>query len=357
MKQLLLLFSTALLLAGCNGDHYTLNDFKDVKKVDTHFHFDAEDSVLVNLAKEDNFVLLTINVDTEHGTTIDRQENIARVLTERYPQQVQYLSTFGMNDWSKAGWKDSTLLRLKRSFDHGALGIKIWKNVGMVERDSLGNFIMVDDPRFDPVIQYLIDNDKTLLGHLGEPKNCWLPLDSMTVNNDRSYFKEHPQYHMYLHPEYPKYEEIIAARDHMLEKHPQLRFVGAHLGSLEWDLNELAKRLDQFPNMAVDMAARIPHLQYLTQKDRDAVRSFFDRYQDRIVYATDGGIEPDSNPQKAKAATHEVWIADWKYFATDETLTSPHVNGEFKGLNLDKKIINKIYRENAIKWFKMHPIQ
>src|SRR3954466_3630812 len=136
----------------------------------------------------------------------------------------------------------------------------------------------------------------------------------MTVNNDRSYFKEHPQYHMFLHPEYPSYEEVIAARDHLLEKNPKLRFVGAHLGSLEWDLDELAKRLDKFPNMAVDMAARIPHIQYLTQKDREKVRSFFDKYQDRIIYATDSDLEPDSNPEEKKKSLHDVWIANWKFF-------------------------------------------
>jgi len=106
--------------------------------------------------------------------------------------------------------------------------------------------------------------------------------------------------------------------------------------------------------MAVDVGARIPHLQYLTQQDRDKVRGFFDRYQDRIVYATDMGIGPGSDPEKTKASQHEVWLADWKYFVTDETLTSPHVNGEFKGLKLSKKIIDKFYRGNAVKWFKLN---
>ena len=352
MKRSLPLLPFICLVAfACSNDHYSLNDFKDVAKVDTHFHLNAENPVLIDLAKDDNFTLLTVNVDA--GTPINEQERIARIIVGQYPVRVQYLSTFGMNGWPKPTWRDSTLSRMKDSFEHGALGIKIWKNIGIVDRDSTGNFIMVDDPAFDPIIQLLIDQDKTLLGHLGEPKNCWLPLEEMTVNNDRSYFKAHPKYHMYLHPEYPGYDEVIAARDHLLENHPDLRFVGAHLGSLDWDLDELAKRLDKFPNMAVDVAARIPHLQYLTQKDREKVRTFFDRYQDRIIYATDSGIEPDSDPQQEKKSMHEVWLADWKYFATDETLTSPQVNGEFKGLQLSKNIIDKVYRENAIRWFKM----
>jgi len=272
---------------------------------------------------------------------------------ERSPEQVKFLTAFTLKQWDSAGWANQTIEKLKTDFSKGALGIKLWKNIGMVYKDSSGRFIMVDDPKFDPVIQYVIDQDKTVMGHLGEPKNCWLPLDQMTVNNDRNYFKEHPQYHMFLHPEYPSYEDQINARDRFLERHPDMRFVGAHLGSLEWDVDELAKRLDKFPNMAVDMAARIPHLQHQTRLDREKVRKFFIQYQDRLIYATDSGISADFEPSNAKKELHETWTADWRYFVTDETMTASAVNGEFKGLKLPKEIIDKIYRSNAIRWFKI----
>ena len=340
-----------LLLFACGNDYYTINDFKSVAKVDTHIHLNSDNPIIADLAKEDNFILLTINVDS--GTPIDEQERFALVQIAHAPDQVKYLTTFGMNNWGTSAWTDSTLEHVRSSFDRGALGIKVWKNIGIVDRDSAGKFIMIDDPAFDPLVQLVIDQDKTMLGHLGEPKNCWLPLEQMTVNNDRNYFREHPEYHMFLHPEYPSYDDVIAARDRFLEKHPDLRFVGAHLGSLEWNLDELARRLDKFPNMAVDMGARIPHLQHLTQVDRDKVRAFFDRYQDRIVYATDMGIRPNSEPEKTRASQHAAWMEDWKYFVTDETMTSPHVNGSFQGLKLKKGIIDKIYHHNAIRWFKL----
>jgi hypothetical protein len=38
----------------------------------------------------------------------------------------------------------------------------------------------------------------------------------MTVRNDPDYFKAHPQYHMYLHPQMPTWEQQMAARDRML---------------------------------------------------------------------------------------------------------------------------------------------
>jgi predicted TIM-barrel fold metal-dependent hydrolase len=174
----------------------------------------------------------------------------------------------------------------------------------------------------------------------------------MTVNNDRSYFKNNPEYHMYLHPEYPTYEEQINARDRFIERHPDMHFVGAHLGSLEWDVNELAKRLDKYPNMVVDMAARVPHLQYQTIADREKVRNFIIKYQDRLLYGSDSGMSAIANPDDARKSLHEQWLNDWKYFTSDESMTVSEVNGEFKGLKLPQEVIDNIYRNNTLKWFK-----
>ena len=175
----------------------------------------------------------------------------------------------------------------------------------------------------------------------------------MTVSGDSSYFAENPQYHMFLHPEYPSYEDQINARDNLLEKHPDLIFVGCHLGSLEWNVDELAKRLDKFPNMAVDMAARICHLQYQSARDRKKVRDFIIKYQDRLLYGTDLSDEGSGTVQELSAQIHNTWLEDWKYFATDEKMTAPSFRGEFEGLQLPKEVVRKIYSENAIKWYKL----
>jgi len=337
----------------CTNDHYSMEDFSNVKKIDTHMHLNAQSTALAEQAKQDNFKLLTVNVDVPHYPSLDSQKRYAKHQIEEFPDRVNFLTAFTLNHWDSTGWADETITQLKTAFAEGALGIKLWKNIGMVYKDSAGHFIMIDDPKFDPVIAYIVGQDKTVMAHLGEPKNCWLPLDKMTVKNDRDYFKNNPEYHMYLHPECPSYEDQINARDRFVEKHPEMRFVGAHMGSLEWDVNELAKRLDKFPNMAVDMAARITHLQFQSQSDREKVRSFLIKYQDRIIYATDSGISETSQPDSAKSSQHATWIEDWKYFATDEMMTVEEVDGEFQGLELPKKVIDKIYRLNAMRWFKM----
>ena len=55
----------------------------------------------------------------------------------------------------------------------------------------------------------------------------------------------------------PAKQAILAARDRILSRHPKLRVIGCHLGSSEQDLSQVAKRLDAFPNYAVDVASRV----------------------------------------------------------------------------------------------------
>lgn len=158
---------------------------------------------------------------------------------------------------------------------------------------------------------------------------------------------------MFLHPDYPSYEDQINARDHLLELHPDLKFIGCHLGSLEWNVDELAKRLDKFPNMAVDMAARICHLQYQSAKDRKKVRDFCIKYQDRLLYGTDLSVNESDSRKRDSTWVHKTWIDDWRYFTTKDTMTSDMFRGKFEGLQLPKEVVRKIYFENAIRWYKL----
>jgi len=197
-------------------------------------------------------------------------------------------------------------------------------------------------PPFKPVIDFIISKNLPITGHIGEPRNCWLPLNQMTVSSDSSYFAENPQYHMFLHPEYPSYEDQINARDHLLEMHTDLKFVGCHLGSLEWNVDELAKRLDKFPNMAVDMAARICHLQYQSAKDREKVRNFCIKYQDRLL--TELTFHPMSLMTMIRYQNGHMkhGLMTGNTSTTKDTMTSDMFRGKFEGLQLPKEVVRKI---------------
>ncbi|KPL16294.1 MAG: hypothetical protein AMS23_03370 [Bacteroides sp. SM1_62] len=329
----------------CNGNQADLYD--KITKVDAHVHIRTEDPAIMELAKAEGFKFLTINTRSSSQEHIDNQMRFAKAVKQNYPDRISYITTFSMENFEDPSWGEEVIRTLQRDFNEGAIGLKVWKDIGMTFRDSLGNFIFIDDPMFEPIFDFVASQGKTVIAHIGEPRNCWLPVDSMTVSNDKNYFSEHPEYHMYLHPDYPSHEKLVESRDNLLAMHPDLRLVGAHLGSLEWDVDELAARLDRFPNFAVDMAARVCHFQV---QDREKVRDFIIKYQDRLLYATDLVISGDNFEQQV-AWIEKEWRADWKYFSTNEAMESPNVDGVFNGLGLDTKILRKIYHDNALKWY------
>jgi hypothetical protein len=334
------------------NDFYSMDDFYLIDKIDAHIHLNSERTELFELAKENKFKFITIKTDVPFFPSLAKQQEFIDLAHKQYNEGINFLTTFSLQSWGSKNWADQTIEKLKVDFDNGALGVKVWKNIGMTFRNTENQFVMIDDLHFDPVVNYIIQQNKVILGHLGEPKNCWLPLESMTVKNDKEYFKEHPEFHMFLHTEYPSYNAQIVARDNLLMRHPTLQFIGAHLGSLEWSIDELAKRLEKFPNMAVDMADRICHLQYQSKNNREMVRDFLIKYQNRVIYATDFIVE-SSMDANVKDIWKQTWINDWKYFVTNESMTDKKVNGEFFGLHLPKEVIKKIYFYNAIKWFNI----
>lgn len=356
MKSLYFIIVLCLFLACTQSnekeEYYTVDDFDKVEKMDVHVHIRTERDAFVEQARKDNFQLLTIVVDHSAGIQdVKEQFHYAMLQTNEHPDDIACATAFSMKEWDEPGWTQQTMAWLDSCFEAGAIGIKVWKNIGMVQQDKNGELVMIDDPKFDTIFNELAKRNIPVMGHLGEPKNCWLPVEEMTTNNDKSYFTRNPQYHMYKHPEMPSYEEQIAARDRMLKKNPDLTFIGAHLGSLEWDVDELAKRLDQFPNMSVDMAARMGQLFYQTRENREKVRDFLIKYQDRLLYATDMGDDGDESKEELQQSMHNTWLRDWQYFTTDGSMTSDLIEGEFQGLRLPREVVDKIYSKNAQKWF------
>ena len=353
-----LLLLVVIFLQACgpgnSDDYYSLRDFSRIKKIDVHAHSMTSNPEFVQQAIKDNFILISINVEVPDLPPVDTQQYYILQLRHHFPKDIYCVSTFETASINEPGWSDRQIARLKRSFDSGALGIKVWKNIGMTIKDKDSNFIMIDNPVFDPIFNYLEQNNIPVIGHIGEPKNCWLPLDQMTTRNDSAYFASHPQYHMYLHPDYPSYDAIIQSRDHLLEKHPHLKFIGAHLGSMEWDVDEIAKRLDRFPNMSVEPAERFGQLQYQSIKNWQKVHDFFIKYQDRLIYATDQTVNGKVPPEAFNKNAREIWLRHWKFFTSDELMRVPKVENEFRGMKLPREVVDKIYRKNAEEWFGLN---
>jgi hypothetical protein len=341
---------------------YSGEDFARIRKFDAHVHANAADHAFLDIARQDGFEILSINVDYPDFPPLDVQARIAHALQAADPAHFHFATTFSMKGFGDPDWTGRTNRRIDAETARGALAVKVWKNIGMVEKDAAGHYIMLDDPGFDGVMAHLEARHIPLIAHQAEPKNCWLPLEAMTTENDRSYFRDHPEYHMYLHPEQPSYETLMAVRDRFVAHHPNLSFVGAHMASLEWSVDALADFLDTHPQAVVDLAARMTQVQYQSNADYDKVREFFIKYQDRILYGTDLTEEPPSaaeraqNPPIAPGAfrleADAFWRSDWTYLATAGVQHVDAIKADARGLALPKPVIDKIYYTNAKRIFE-----
>ncbi|MEA1997589.1 MAG: hypothetical protein U9N45_08105, partial [Gemmatimonadota bacterium] len=190
----------------------TVAELMEMPKIDAHAHINtstlnqvlsrgtkAEDlAPLIDILKKHNMRWKTISTRSMNWEFLKSRIEAAVKMHERYPEWISWDTSFHVENWGRPEWEKTALANIEDGFSKGAVGVKVWKDLGMVLKDRDGSFVMIDDPRFDPIFDYVEACGKTLVGHIGEPLNCWLPLEEMTVNNDRRYFAEHTRYHAYL---------------------------------------------------------------------------------------------------------------------------------------------------------------
>lgn len=325
--------------------------YMGIEKIDAHIHQNSRRTDLLEEAEQQRFRLVTINTEVPDFPATDEQREIALACSSAKPGFLNFMTTFSSEGWGEPDWQIKALAQIQTGINNGAVSVKIWKNFGMELRDSNGEFIMADHPSLNPIYDTLEKNGITLIAHIGEPKNCWLPIDKMTVNGDRDYFSRNPRYHMYLHKEYPSYEAHLQARDRVLRKFKNLTFVGAHLASHEWSVDKVAAWLDEFPRAGVDLAERVCHLQYQAVNDQPKVKSFFEKYQDRIIYGTDQIDDGTLDGKLLRETIRNKWHEEFQFFAEESEQTSKQVNEPFLGLGLDESVLTKIFCTNALNYF------
>jgi len=347
-------------------EYYSPEDFIKAPKYDAHIHYHTFDDSFVRKAARANMHLLSINTDFDFS--IDTQFEVCQSLKKRHPQTFDFLGTFNASAFTSETFAEDTIEHIKKCRAAGARGIKIWKNVGLLVKNEAGQYLMADDPVFDPIYAFLEKEKIPLLAHLGNNHNCWLPIEQMTVSCDVRYYMKNPDHHMYLHPETPSYERQIKARDSILERYPDMIFIGAHLGSMEWNLEEVAKRMEQFPNFYIDLSGRYNHIFDYTFRHREQVIDFFEKYSNRIMYGTDWLVSKYNRREWMKLFCKlfprvymellfrhmcRMFKVQWLFYATDQVIntgkfsTNPENPEHIKGLKLSKTIVDRIFYENA----------
>ncbi len=327
--------------------------YEQILKIDVHSHVFDDLPKLDELLRRIN--VRTINV-CNNGTD-DYLELMHQIALEKYhrdPLLYPFSSTFDLRRRNEPTYTRDVIAHLDRTFKQGAVGVKIWKEVGIDIKDRNGRFILPDDPLFDPIYAFMAKSGKPLHAHLAEPIDAWLPLDPNS--NHYNYYSTNPQWHLHGKPEYPSHAAIIAARDNIMKKHPTLVVVGAHLGSLEHDLEGIAQRLERYPNFYIEVAARTRNL---TRHPSEKVRALFLKYPTRILYGVDASWKPYMRPNQATPTAREAHVkrlelqyqADYDYYAGKGEVT--YSGRKVEALNLPRSVLEKFYHENAERVFKL----
>lgn len=309
-------------------------------RVDAHIHWNGDHEQWSDfLAQED---IKQINICVNHGGKDWRGESAyTRDLAARHPERFAWITTFDLPGFEDGEYAQKVIEDIGKDVREGAVGCKIWKNVGMEVRTPEGEWMMPDHSILDPIYAYLTKEEIPLVAHLGEPLACWSPLDESSPHY--GYYVHHPEWHLHGRSDVPSHAQIIQARDRVLEQHPDLRVIGAHLGSLEYDVAEVVTRLDRFPNFAVDTSARMHDLAI---QDDDTVREFLQTYHDRVLWGTDlVGVEPmtgldDAGRKGAMANAARKFSEELRYY---------------QGLGLSDQNLEEVFHSNSLSWYQRLP--
>lgn len=239
-------------------------------------------------------------------------------------------------DWEKIDEDDfatNNLEILRQAKSDGAIGLKVYKGLGLTDVDKNGQRIAIDDPRLDPIWAECGRLDFPVLIHSAEPHSFWLPKDK---NNERWLeLKQKPN--RYRDPaKVPSFESIIAEQHHIFEKHPNTTFINAHLGWMGNDLDRLGAHLDRYPNVVTEIGAVLAEL---GRQPRRA-RQFLIDYQDRVLFGK------DAYNVKEYYTYFRVLETEDEYF---DYYRKRHAFWKMYGLGLPDDVLQKLYYKNALR--------
>lgn len=247
--------------------------------------------------------------------------------------------------FAQIGFTENQMDLLEKAVNMGAKGLKVSKVLGLGIMGKSGKLAAVDDPRFDPIWSKAAELGIPVLMHISDPTPFFQPVDKFNERYEE--LSDFPQW-SYHSPYFPSKETLLKQRENVLRKHPDTVFIGAHMGDNAEDLNYVAYLLDKYPNYYVDISARLPEL----GRQPYTAREFFIKYQDRILFGSDGGYALGGEgwePERFYRTYFEFLETDNEYF--EYPLADIQKQGRWRiyGVNLPDEVLQKIYYKNAAK--------
>ena len=274
---------------------------------------------------------IMVNLSGGYGARLERM--IQTMRRGKHASRFAVFANIDFNGLDDPGYAQRAAERLELDIKNGAQGLKIFKNLGMDLKDSKGQRVAVDDPRFDKIFEVCAKYNVPVLIHTGEPKSFFDPMDKY---NER--WLELKQIPGRARPpdKYPSWETIMGEQHRLFAKHPKTMFINAHLGWLGGNLGELGALMDKLPNMYTEIGAVLAELGRQPQFAHD----WFIKYQDRVLMGKDTWA-----PVEYHTYFRVLETAD-EYF---DYYRKRHAHWKMYGLNLPDEVLKRLYYKNALR--------
>jgi predicted TIM-barrel fold metal-dependent hydrolase len=267
----------------------------------------------------------------------DKLQHVIEEMVKPYPGRFIVFSQIDFSKIDDPNFSQEMVAQLDDAVARGARGLKQLKDLGLGVRDKSGKLIAIDDPRLDPIWEECGRLGIPVSIHSTDPEAFFHPTDG--ANERYEELTEHPDWSFYG-PQFPTKEALLAERDHMFAKHPHTTFVALHMANWPENLDYVSHLLDTLPNVMVEFGAREAELGRQPRRARE----FFIKYQDRIMFGTDNGLD------EAMYRNHFRWLE-----TGDESFDYWGYPGqgrwEIYGMDLPDSVLEKIYHKNAERMF------
>lgn len=329
--------------------------------IDLHQHIDYTEEHLARAVHIMDAVGLGIGVNLSGGV-VTRKGNAPsefernKTLADRLHRgRFLHYMNLDYSGWDEPDFAERAAKQIEEGHRLGAAGFKEFKRLGLYLKDKAGKLLKIDDPKLDAVWKRCGELNLPVSIHVADPRAFWLPYNDQ--NERWTELKDHRSWWFGDPAVYPPREELLAALNRVIERHPKTTFVCVHFANNAEDIDWVDKMLDRHPNMNADLAARIPEI---GRHDPDNVRRLFVKHQDRIFFATDFQVynrltlgSGGSGPPPSDADAEMFYAKEWRWLETRdrrfEHMTPIQGGWTIDAIGLPAPVLRKIYFDNARK--------
>lgn len=301
--------------------------------VDIHSHQALNAGTIDRLIQEMDALNLRVLVNLSGGSGSRLQQSAEFIRNSSHRDRFRLFANVSFDGVGTAGWSQRAAAELEAAIRSGAIGLKIFKGLGLRDRKADGSRLQIDDPELDPIWQVCARLNVPVLIHTADPAQFF---DAIDLTNERWLELALFPRRQYPSSRFPSFETLMAERDRMFARNPKTRFIAAHFGWHGNDLGRAARMLDRLSNVYFEVGAVL----YEFGRQPRGAREFFTKYQDRVLFGKDA-YQPSEYPYYFR-----VFETNDEYF---DYYRQYHAFWKLYGMGLSDTVLRKLYYGNALK--------